>query len=128
MYIAVRFLFLLFSFFLMEFTGKITFIAPEEAIGQNLTPKVSCVLEEPEGQYPSSMSVDFFKEKIDLIKPYKVGEVVKVQLNFRAREYNGKYFNSISAWKIEKASASTTTTASAPATKAKPEAKDDLPF
>ena len=37
----------------------------------------------------------------DLIKQYKVGDHVKVFLNYRAREYDGRRFNSIGAWKIE---------------------------
>lgn len=51
--------------------------------------------------------MDLFNDKIDLIKSHKVGATIKVFLNFRAREYNGKWFNSIGAWKIESDGAST---------------------
>jgi hypothetical protein len=45
--------------------------------------------------------IDLLGEKTELIKQYKVGDHVKVSLNYRAREYDGRRFNSIGAWKIE---------------------------
>ena len=45
--------------------------------------------------------IDLLGEKTELIKQYKVGDHVKVFLNYRAREYDGRRFNSIGAWKIE---------------------------
>lgn len=32
---------------------------------------------------------------------YPIGSELKCQLNIKAREYNGRWFNSIEAWKIE---------------------------
>ena len=32
---------------------------------------------------------------------YPIGAELKCQLNIKAREYNGKWYNSIEAWKIE---------------------------
>jgi hypothetical protein len=45
--------------------------------------------------------IDLLGEKTELIKQYKVWDHVKVSLNYRAREYDGRRFNSIGAWKIE---------------------------
>ena len=45
--------------------------------------------------------IDLLGDKTELIKQYKVGDHVKVFLNYRAREYDGRRFNSIGAWKIE---------------------------
>jgi hypothetical protein len=45
--------------------------------------------------------IDLLGEKTELIKQYKVGDHVKVSINYRAREYDGRRFNSIGAWKIE---------------------------
>lgn len=93
----------------MEFIGKITYVWKEELVGQNQTLKVSFVVEETDVQYPNSLCIDLFGEKTNLIKQYTTGDVVKVQLTCRAKEYNGKYFNSIGAWKIEKIQQSTST-------------------
>ena len=45
--------------------------------------------------------VDFFGEKCGLIAEIKPGDIVKVLFNPRAKEYNGKRYNSISGRKIE---------------------------
>ena len=44
--------------------------------------------------------------------------MVQASLNFRASEYNGKYYNNITAWRIDKKDGSS----------AAPEGDDDLPF
>jgi hypothetical protein len=45
-----------------------------------------------------------FGDKIDLLTPYQVGQNVEVFFNVCSREYKGKYYNSIDAWKIESGS------------------------
>jgi len=104
----------------MEFEGIITSIGKEEEIGKNGLKKLTFVVEEnSDREYKSSMAIDLFNDKIDLIKVYKVGAMVKVGLNFRAREYNDRWFNSIGAWRIDGGSAT-----SAKAS----ESNEDLPF
>jgi hypothetical protein len=70
--------------------------------------------------------IDLLWEKTDLISSYQVWTIVKASLNFRTSEYNGRYFNNISAWRIDSLDGS------APAPKnnvAKKEAEEeDLPF
>lgn len=105
----------------MDFTGKITFIGTEEKVGQNETPKLTFVVEEDGKEYPSSVAVDLRKEKIEEIKKFKVGESIKISMNFRAREYNGRYFNSISAWRLSASEWGSNEESTQ-------EAKDDLPF
>jgi hypothetical protein len=50
--------------------------------------------------------VDLLKDKTELIKPYKVGDVIKVSLSTRVTEYNGRRYNNIGARKIEGSSSS----------------------
>jgi hypothetical protein len=44
-----------------------------------------------------------FNQKVeeDSFKNLNVGEDVIMYFNSRCREYNGKYYNSLSAWKVE---------------------------
>ncbi len=105
----------------MDFTGKITFIGTEEKVWQNETPKLTFVVEEEGKEYPSSVAVDLRKEKIDEIKNFKIWDSIKISMNFRAREYNGRYFNSISAWRLQKTDWTATSSAST-------EENDELPF
>lgn len=108
----------------MDFIWKITYIWPKEEVGQNLLPKIVFVVEETEGQYPNSISIDLIKEKTDLISNYKVWDLIKVNVNFRAREYNWKYFTNISARRMEKVSESTESKNK----EQKNKPVDDLPF
>jgi hypothetical protein len=99
--------------------GKILFISEEALVGQKQLPKISVVIEESsDREYKNSMMFDLMGEKTELIKSYQAGDIIKVSLNFRAREYDGRRFNSIGAWKIERVSGGNATAA----------ASDDLPF
>ena len=86
----------------MTIEGTIIFISEETIVGQKQLPKVSFVIEEDsDREFKNSLMIDLLGEKTELIKQYKVGDHVKVSLNYRAREYDGRRFNSIGAWKIE---------------------------
>jgi hypothetical protein len=38
---------------------------------------------------------------MDIIAPYGQGQEVTVSFNVRGREYNGKYYNTLDAWKVQ---------------------------
>ena len=85
----------------MHYIGKITNILKEELVGKNQLRKRSIVLEEiTDRDYKGSIVVDFIKDKCDLLSKFNVGDTVKVWLNFRANEYNWKWYNSINWWSI----------------------------
>lgn len=59
-----------------------------------------------EEQYPQPISIEFLKEKGDLLNSLKEGDKVKVSINIGGREWTSpqgevKYFNSITGWKVE---------------------------
>lgn len=67
----------------------------------------------------------FGAEKVEnFLKFNKVGQVVKVDFNISTREYDGKHYTTLMAWKVFKADAIETPTAQAPIQ----EPVDDLPF
>lgn len=60
-------------------------------------------------QYPQPISIEFLSEKIMLLDSVSEGDAVKVGINIRGREWTNpqgevKYFNSITAWRMEKLS------------------------
>lgn len=70
------------------------------------------------------MAVDFFKEKTELLNEIKVGDLITVHINTRVNESKtqpGRYFNSITGWRLEQGAGSGNTNK-------KEEADDDLPF
>ncbi|MDR3168193.1 MAG: DUF3127 domain-containing protein [Candidatus Peribacteria bacterium] len=100
----------------MTIEGKILFISEETNVGQKQLPKISFVIEEnSDREFKNSLMIDLLGEKTDLIKSYKEGDMIRVFLSYRAREYDGRWFNSIGAWKIESLGAA-------------PSANDELPF
>ena len=102
----------------MTIEGKIIFISEETIVGQKQLPKISFVIEESsDREFKNSLMIDLLWEKTEMIKAFKPGDIIKVFLNYRAKEYDGRWFNSIGAWKIE------SLWSSAPASN-----DDDLPF
>lgn len=85
----------------MELFGKIITALPERsgtsARGTQWR-SVTYVLETQE-QYPKKLAFDVVNDRIEALN-IQVGEVLTVQFDINAREYNGKYFNSINAWNV----------------------------
>jgi len=106
----------------MEITGKIKLIGETMTVGSAGTFRKRTLVVTTNEQYEQHIPIDFVQDKCDTLNSYKVGQEVKVSINIRGNEYNGKYFVSLQGWRIEKLSdapvATTQTT----------EEKDDLPF
>lgn len=81
-------------------TGEIIAITPTIRVGMNATEMRTIVVREVEAEYPDSVAVEAFKEKCDFLDNFKVGEVVTVHFNVRAREHNGRWFTSANLWKV----------------------------
>lgn len=90
-----------------------------------------------EGDYPQEVMFELIKDKTSIIDKYKQGDQVEVHFNIRGREYNGRYFVNLSAWKVDAVGGGTADQpaehpgmASAPPPSSPPPADDtdDLPF
>ena len=122
----------------MELTGKV--IAVLEARGgvskASGNPwKVQEYVIETHEQYPRKMCFDVFGE--DKIAQFNIqmGEELTVSFDIDAREWQGRWFNSIRAWKVERVAAAAAAPADAPFPPmgapvdfAASDEKDDLPF
>jgi|TARA_B110000967_G_scaffold128632_1_gene131389 hypothetical protein len=76
-------------------------------------------------KFPKEVCFTLFGEKTTLIDSHKVGDSVGVHFNLSSREYNGKYYHNIDAWKID---ASEAIAESLPDNGYQTAKKDDLPF
>jgi len=101
---------------------------------------------ETEEQYPQFVKFQLVQDKCNLIDEHNEGDRLKVSFDLRGREWNGKYFTNLHAWKIETADGSGSGSASgggssqgAPAPQSAPAATktatppqadfdDDIPF
>lgn len=62
------------------------------------------VLEVPDGNYPQFVKFQLTQDRCALLDNYKEGEIMKVHFELRGREWQGKYFTNLSAWRLEKTS------------------------
>ena len=58
------------------------------------------VIEMQDGQYPQMVKFQLVQDKCNLIDGYGEGEDVSVDFDLRGREWNGKYFTNLQAWRI----------------------------
>jgi hypothetical protein len=89
----------------MEVQGRIKMIDETKTYGNNGFRKREVVVTTEE-QYPQHILVEFVQDKCDLLNTYKEGQMVKISINLRGREWvnpqgETKYFNSIQGWRIE---------------------------
>ena len=85
----------------MEIQGKIIVVLPERSgVSQRGSQwrSISYVLETQE-QYPKKLTFDVTNDKIDQLN-IQLGEILTVQFDINAREYNGRWFNSVNAWNV----------------------------
>ena len=60
---------------------------------------------ETDEQYPRKVCFTLFGEKTSLVNNLSEGEEVEVSFNLESREFNGKWYHNINAWKIDKPAA-----------------------
>ena len=86
----------------MEITGKIIAALPEvggTSAKGNAWKKRDYVLETME-TYPKKVAFNFFGDRVAQY-PLQVGQVVKISFDIDSREYNGRWYVDIRAWKAE---------------------------
>ncbi|MBK8491571.1 MAG: DUF3127 domain-containing protein [Saprospirales bacterium] len=85
------------------------------------------VIEVSSGNYPQAVKFQLVQDRCTLIDGYEEGEHIKVHFDLRGREWNGKYFTNLNAWRIEKPTASQSQEAPPPSAGASdfPTASDD---
>ncbi len=64
------------------------------------------VIEVPDGNYPQYIKFQLTQDRCAAIDPHKEGEQIKVHFDLRGREWQGKYFTNLNAWRVEKAGGS----------------------
>jgi hypothetical protein len=85
----------------MDLKGKIIQLLPEQSgEGKNgKWRKREYVIEMP-GQYPRKVCFNLWGDKIDQF-PMKTGDEVTVSFDLESRDFNGKWYTDVKAWKVE---------------------------
>ena len=122
----------------LEVTGKLYRAFDTQQVSDSFKKRELVLLTDDDGKYPQYVKFELTQDKCNDLDMFKEGQTITVSFNLRGREWQGKYFTNLQAWRIQDAS---TVTAPAPPQKTSgapsfptapreehPEEKDDLPF
>ena len=88
----------------MEISGKIIQVLPEQG-GVSKTSgkewKLQAYVLETQEQYPRKVHFEVFGEDRIKANPCQLDDVVTVSFDIESREFNGRWYTSIRAWKIQ---------------------------
>lgn len=86
----------------MEAIGKLIAILPEQS-GQTERGawRRGGFVIETEEQYPKKIAFTLFGERIDMIKSFTIGSVLRVQFSAESREWEGRWFTDLRCFRIE---------------------------
>ncbi|MEM9530006.1 MAG: DUF3127 domain-containing protein [Pseudomonadota bacterium] len=116
----------------MELSGKITHVLEEKSgtSSRGTWRKQEYVIEIP-GDYPKQVCFMVWGDKIDQLKIAE-GEQLTVHFDLESREYNGRWYTDVKAWRVERPQADGNAPPdfdSPPLPEAPPfDADDDVPF
>lgn len=86
----------------MEITGKIIAVLPlATGQGKNGTWRSQDYVLETQDQYPKKVCFNLFNDRIDQYQ-LAIDEQVNVSFDIESREFNGRWYTTIRAWKVEK--------------------------
>ena len=110
-----------------EINGKVIAVLPvATGEGKNGTWKSQDYVLETGGKYPKKVCFNLFGDSIEKFNVV-IDDEIKVSYDIESREYNGRWFTTIRAWKVEKDELSTQANHNE-APSPTPPAGDDLPF
>ena len=87
--------------FYMQLTAKlIQLLPPQTGSGKNGQWKKQDIIIETDGQYPKKICISVWGDKINESQ-LKPGNELKIDFDIESREYNGRWYTDVKAWKIE---------------------------
>lgn len=115
----------------MEITGTVVSLLPlQSGQGKNGSAwkKQEFILETP-GQYPKKVCLSLWGEKVDETR-INIGEKITASINIESREYNGRWYTDVRAWKVAKGGGAQQSESSSNESTFTPDSNgsDDLPF
>ena len=84
-----------------QLSGTVKEIFEEQTFDSGFN-KREFVITDGAEKYPQDIKFECVKENVELVNKLNKGDRVKVTFDIRGREWQGKYFVNLAAWKIEK--------------------------
>jgi hypothetical protein len=80
--------------------GAIKLINPVKVISDKFSVR-EFVVTTPDEKYPQDILFQTVNDKMAVLESLGVGQQVEVSYNVRGREFNGRYYNTLDAWKVQ---------------------------
>ena len=80
--------------------GKLIHKGDAKQVSENFR-VMDFVIETPDEKYRQKVQFQAANDRIQDVNMLAIGEELEVSFDIRGREYNGKYYNSLNAYKIE---------------------------
>lgn len=89
----------------MQLTAKLIQLLPlQTGTGKNGEWKKQDIIVETDGQYPKKICISIWGDKADP-SMLQVGNNLNIQFDIESREFNGRWYTDVKAWKVELAGA-----------------------
>lgn len=112
----------------MEIKGKVIEVLPElTGEGKNGTWTKRAFIIETDGQYPKKVQIGAFGDKM-AIEFIKKGYELNVHFNLESKEFNGKWYTEVKAFKLELLGKTTKDIPKEKIKNVQDDIEDDLPF
>ncbi|KAA6303046.1 MAG: hypothetical protein EZS26_000649 [Candidatus Ordinivivax streblomastigis] len=87
----------------MQLTAKLTQVLPAETgMGKNGEWKKQSIIVETEGQYPKKVCITAWGDKLSPSQ-LQQGNILTIDFDIESREFNGRWYTDLRAWKVESA-------------------------
>ena len=84
-----------------EIEGKLHKVFPTESKTETFQAR-EFVIEITNGNYPQFIKFQLVQDRCAIMDNYDEGDDIKVYFDLRGREWNGKYFTNLNAWRVDK--------------------------
>ena len=115
----------------MQLTAKLTQLLPlQTGTGKNGQWKKQDIIVETDSTYPKKICVSIWGDKIDASQ-LQLGNQLRIDFDVESREFNGRWYTDVKAWKIETAGSTIPAGSEKATSNMGPENSnndDDLPF
>lgn len=79
--------------------GKLIYKGEIETKGESFSVREFAI--ETDGQYPQKIKFQIVQDRCSIIDPFEIGQNLDVYFDLRGREWEGKYFTNLNAWKVD---------------------------
>jgi len=87
----------------MQLTAKLVQLLPlQKGTGKNGEWKKQDIIVETDGQYPKKVCISIWGDKISESQ-LQIGATLNISFDVESREYNGRWYTDVKAWKVEPA-------------------------